>query len=467
MKEYCGLVGIYGHPEAARLAYLGLYALQHRGQESAGIISWDGHEVRAERGMGLVAEVFTEGQLDRLAGDVALGHVRYSTAGDSSLNEAQPLVVRYSGGFMAVGHNGNIVNALEIRAHLVEEGSIFQSTSDSEVIVHLIARSRQKSFADRIVDALSKIRGAYSLLFLKDDELIAIRDPYGFRPLVLGKLADSSWVIVSETCALDLIEARLVRELDPGEMLIINRQGIVSHKPFASQPQRFCVFEYIYFARPDSVLGGRSVHAIRKELGRQLARETKVEADLVIAVPDSGTSAALGFAEESGIAYDLGLIRNRYVGRTFIEPRQSIRHFGVKVKLNAVKDVLCGKRVIIIDDSLVRATTSRKIVKMIRAAGATQVHLRIASPPMRYPCYYGIDTPTRRELIASTHSVEEICRYITSDSLAYLSIAGMKKAIDPAADPKEEENICLACFTGDYPISFPGEEIMQSARYRE
>lgn len=462
LKEYCGLVGIYGHSEAARLAYLGLYALQHRGQESAGIISWDGHELKTERSMGLVAEVFTEERLDRLPGEVAVGHVRYSTAGDSSLNEAQPLVVRYSGGVMAIAHNGNIVNALQIRERLVEEGSIFQSTSDSEVIVHLIARSRQKSFADRIIDALSRVSGAYSLIFLNGDELIAVRDPYGFRPLVLGSLGDSSWVVVSETCALDLIEARFVREIEPGEMLIINRQGMFSRKPFAAEPQKFCVFEYIYFARPDSDLRGKNVHLVRKEFGRQLARETKVDADLVIAIPDSGTSAALGFSEESGIAYDLGLIRNRYVGRTFIEPRQSIRHFGVKVKLNAVRDVLCGKRVIVIDDSLVRATTGRKIVKMIRAAGAREVHIRIASPPMRYPCYYGIDTPTRRELIASTHSVEEICRYITSDSLAYLSIEGMKKAID-----SKEEDICLACFTGEYPIFFPGEEIIQTDRHRE
>lgn len=462
LKEYCGLVGIYGHSEAARLAYLGLYALQHRGQESAGIISWDGHELKTERSMGLVAEVFTEERLDRLPGEVAVGHVRYSTAGDSSLNEAQPLVVRYSGGVMAIAHNGNIVNALQIRERLVEEGSIFQSTSDSEVIVHLIARSRQKSFADRIIDALSRVSGAYSLIFLNGDELIAVRDPYGFRPLVLGSLGDSSWVVVSETCALDLIEARFVREIEPGEMLIINRQGMFSRKPFAAEPQKFCVFEYIYFARPDSDLRGKNVHLVRKEFGRQLARETKVDADLVIAIPDSGTSAALGFSEESGIAYDLGLIRNRYVGRTFIEPRQSIRHFGVKVKLNAVRDVLCGKRVIVIDDSLVRATTGRKIVKMIRAAGAREVHMRIASPPMRYPCYYGIDTPTRRELIASTHSVEEICRYITSDSLAYLSIEGMKKAID-----SKEEDICLACFTGEYPIFFPGEEIIQTDRHRE
>ncbi|MEW5804019.1 MAG: amidophosphoribosyltransferase [bacterium] len=462
LKEYCGLVGIYRAPEAAKLAYLGLYALQHRGQESAGIISWDGHEMKIERGMGHAADVFTEERLERLSGDIAVGHVRYSTAGDSSIIEAQPLVVRYSDGLMAVAHNGNIVNALQIRESLVEEGSIFQSTSDSEVIVHLIARSRQKSFADRIIDALQKINGAYSLLFLKDDELIAVRDPYGFRPLCLGSLGGAP-VIVSETCALDLIEAQFVREIEPGEMLIINRHGAFSQKPLTPQPEKFCVFEYIYFARPDSVLRGKNVHVVRAEFGRQLARETKVDADLVISIPDSGTSAALGFSEEAGIVYDMGLIRNRYVGRTFIEPRQSIRHFGVKVKLNAVKDVLRGKRVVIIDDSLVRATTSRKIVKMVQAAGAQEVHMRIASPPVRYPCFYGIDMPTRKELIASTHSVEEICRYVTSDSLEYLSIEGMKNALGCS----DKNDICHACFTGEYPISFPGEEITQVNRHRE
>ena len=462
LKEYCGLVGIYGAPEAAKLAYLGLYALQHRGQESAGIISWDSHELKVERGMGHAADVFTEERLERLPGEIAVGHVRYSTSGDSGLNEAQPLVVRYSDGVMAVAHNGNIVNALEIREQLVEEGSIFQSTTDSEVIVHLIARSRQKSFADRIIDALQKINGAYSLLFLKGDEMIAIRDPYGFRPLCLGSIGDSSLVVVSETCALDLIEAQFIREIEPGEMLIINRHGMFSQKPLAPQPEKFCVFEYIYFARPDSIIRGKNVHVIRKEFGRQLARETMVDADLIISIPDSGTSAALGFSEESGVAYDMGLIRNRYVGRTFIEPRQSIRHFGVKVKLNAVKDVLRGKRVIIIDDSLVRATTSRKIVKMVRAAGAKEVHMRIASPPVKSPCFYGIDMPTRKELIASTHSNEEICRYITSDSLAYLSMDGVRKAIG-----SNREDTCHACFSGEYPVCFPGEEITQAGRHRE
>lgn len=456
LKEYCGLVGVFGHPEAANLVYLGLYALQHRGQESAGIVSYNNGELYIERGMGKVAELFTEERLRKMPGQVAIGHVRYSTAGDSSINEAQPLVVRYSEGQMAVAHNGNLVNAEQIREQLVEDGSIFQSTTDSEVIVHLIARSRQDTFADRIIDSLNKIKGAFSLIFQKGEELIVVRDPYGFRPLCLGSLGDSTYVVASETCALDLIEAKFIREIEPGEMLIINKSGLHSQRPFPPAPLRFCVFEYIYFARPDSVLNGKSVHLVRKEFGRQLAKETGVEADLVISVPDSGTSAALGYAKEACLPYDLGLIRNRYVGRTFIEPKQAIRHFGVKVKLNAIREVLRHKRVIVLDDSIVRATTSRKIVKMIRAAGAREVHMRIASPPVIDPCFYGIDIPTRMELVAATHSADEIRRYITSDTLGYLSVEGMNKALGLNGD-----DICAACFTGKYPIEFPMEKVTQ------
>ena len=456
LHEYCGLVGIYGHPEAANLAYLGLYALQHRGQESAGIVSHHKGTLKVEKGMGRVADVFSEERLQRLPGKLAIGHVRYSTAGDSDVKEIHPLVVRYSEGEMAVAHNGNLVNADQIRDQLVEDGSIFQSTTDSEVIVHLISRSRENTFVDRIIDSLNKIKGAYSLLFLKDNKLIAVRDPYGFRPLSLGVIGESSYVVVSETCVLDLIEARFIREIEPGEMLIISESGLISQKPFIPKPKRFCVFEYIYFARPDSILNGKNVHNVRKEFGRQLARETKVEADLVIAVPASGTSAALGYAEESKLPFDLGLIRNRYVGRTFIEPKQSIRHFGVKVKLNAIQDVLRDKRVVVIDDSIVRATTSRKIVRMIRDIGAKEIHMRIASPPVKWPCFYGIDTPTRKELVAATHSLEEIRHYITSDTLGYLSIPGMNKAVGSDGD-----DICQACFTGDYPVDFPSEKVTQ------
>ncbi len=438
------------------MAYLGLYALQHRGQESAGIVTHYNGELKMERGMGRVADIFNEERLEKLPGEVAIGHVRYSTAGDSGINEVHPLVVRYSEGEMAVAHNGNLVNAEQIKEQLVEDGSIFQSTTDSEVIVHLIARSRETSFSDRIIDTLTSVKGAYSLLFLKDGQLVAVRDPYGFRPLCLGSLGESSYVIASETCVLDLIEAKFIREIEPGEMLIIDESGIISLMPFATQPNRFCVFEYIYFARPDSMLLGKTVHLVRKEFGRQLARDHMERADLVIPVPDSGKSAALGFAEEAGIPFDFGLIRNRYVGRTFIEPKQSIRHFGVKVKLNAIRDVLEGKRVVVIDDSIVRATTSRKIIKMIKDAGAREVHMRIAAPPVQYPCYYGIDMPNRKELIAATHSLEEIRRYITSDSLGYLSVSGMNKALESTGD-----GFCQACFTGRYPIDFPAEKAVQ------
>jgi amidophosphoribosyltransferase len=448
--EECGVVGIYGHPEAANLAYLSLYALQHRGQESAGIVSSNGQTLLAHRGMGLVADIFDEKIIRRLDGSSAVGHNRYSTAGSTVLKNSQPLVVKYTHGSLAVAHNGNLVNAEELRARLEAHGSIFQSTVDTEVILHLIAASRGTRLVDRIIEALWQVRGAYSLVFLSEDEMVAVRDPYGFRPLVLGRIKDGSketHVVASETCALDLIGAAYEREVGPGEVLSFTLQGITTHAPFPHEPLSRCVFEHIYFARPDSVVYGRSVYQTRKEFGRQLAREAPIHADIVIPVPDSGVPAALGYAEEARLPFEMGLIRNHYVGRTFIEPQESIRHFGVKVKLNAQPEVLRGKRVVVVDDSIVRGTTSRKIVKMIHDAGAREVHLRISSPPTTGPCFYGVDTPTRRELIAFSHSVEEIRQYITADSLAYLSETGMYAALKERLG-----GFCDACFTGRYPV---------------
>ncbi|HZN95270.1 MAG TPA: amidophosphoribosyltransferase, partial [Myxococcales bacterium] len=445
----CGVFGIVGHPEASNLAYLGLHALQHRGQESAGIVSADGGRLHVHRQMGLVADTFTAQVLSGLPGPAAIGHVRYSTAGGSYVKNAQPLVVAYAGGQMAVAHNGNLTNAQALRDELEQSGAIFQSDSDSEVIIHLIARSRQPTFEQKVVEALQRVQGAYSLLFLTGRELVAVRDPFGFRPLVLGALRGAH-VLTSETTALDLIEAELVREIEPGEMVVIDEGGLRSSRPLTSPRLGRCVFEHVYFAKPDSVLFGSSVYDVRKKMGMQLAREQPAQADLVIAVPDSGVSAAIGYSQVSGIPYDVGLIRSHYVGRTFIEPQQSIRHFGVKLKLSAVRAVLRGKRVVVVDDSIVRGTTSRKIVKMIKAAGAAEVHLRISSPPTQWPCYYGIDTPSRQELIASSHTVEEIARYVTADSLGYLSLEGLGKAL---GDP-ERSTFCTACFSGKY---FAGE----------
>ena len=448
--EECGVVGIYGHPEAANLAYLALYALQHRGQESAGIASSNGQTLLVHRGMGLVADVFDEKIIRRLEGSSAIGHNRYSTAGSTILKNSQPLVVKYTHGSLAIGHNGNLVNAEELRMRLETRGSIFQSTVDTEVILHLIAASRAERLVERIIEALWQVRGAYSLVFLSENEMIAVRDPYGFRPLVLGRMLngeEDTYVVASETCALDLIGATYEREVAPGEVLLFTEQGMTSHSPFPHEPLSRCVFEYIYFARPDSLLYGKSVYQARKEFGRQLAREAPVPADIVIPVPDSGVPAALGYAEEAGLPFEMGLIRNHYVGRTFIEPLESIRHFGVKVKLNAQPELLREKRVVVVDDSIVRGTTSRKIVSMLRAAGATEVHLRISSPPTTGPCFYGVDTPTRRELIASAHSVEEIRRFVTADSLAYLSEAGMYAALRD-----QGSRFCDACFTNRYPV---------------
>ncbi len=445
-REKCGVVGIYGHPEAANLAYLGLCALQHRGQEAAGIVSSDGQVLVSHRGIGLVADIFREDIVRRLKGHAAIGHNRYSTTGSSHLKNAQPLVVEYGRGGLAVAHNGNLVNAEELRTQLEARGSIFQSTVDTEVIIHLIAASQAETLEDRVVEALRQVRGAYSLVFLSPEKLIAARDPFGFRPLVLGQVK-GVWVIASETCALDLVDATYEREIEPGEVVVISESGLESYRPFAPTATAACIFEYIYFARPDSTIFGRNVYAARKQLGRQLARESPIAADIVVPVPDSGVPAAIGYAEESGIPFEMGLIRNHYVGRTFIEPRDAIRHFGVKVKLNAQRDVLSGKRVVVVDDSIVRGTTSRKIVKMIRDAGAREVHVRISCPPTIGPCFYGIDTPTRDELIASSHSVEEIRAFITADSLAYLSEEGMYAFLGG-----RREGFCDACFTNRYPV---------------
>jgi amidophosphoribosyltransferase len=452
--EECGVFGIHGHPEAANMTYLGLYALQHRGQESAGIASTDGEGIIFHKEMGLVADIFSEEVLSRLPGSMAIGHVRYSTTGSSELKNAQPVVVDFESGSIAVAHNGNLVNAHEIRRELEISGSIFQSSMDTEVIVHLIARSRKERIEDRIVDALNQVRGAYSLLFMTRDKLIAVRDPHGIRPLVLGKMkGEGGTVVCSESCALDLIEAQYVREVEPGEMLVVDGRGVQSHRPFLPAVERFCIFEHVYFARPDSILGGASIYEVRKALGRRLAKECPADADVVIPVPDSGVPAALGFSEESGIPFEMGLIRNHYVGRTFIEPQQTIRHFGVKIKLNAVRGVVSGKRVVVVDDSIVRGTTGRKIIKMIRAAGAREIHVRVSSPPTCYPCFYGIDTPLRRDLIAATHTREEINTYLTSDSLGYLSIEGLHSCV-----PNRQTTYCDACFSGNYTIPLETEE---------
>jgi amidophosphoribosyltransferase len=445
--EECGVVGVYGHDEAATLAYLSLYALQHRGQESAGIVASNGEALIAHRGMGLVADIFGHDILSRLEGRLAIGHNRYSTSGSTVLKNCQPFVVEWAQGALAIAHNGNLVNAEELREKLERRGSIFQSTSDTEVIIHLIAASNGSTLLERIVDALAQVRGAYSLVFMTEDQIIAARDPSGFRPLALGRIGDG-WVVASETCAFDLIEARYEREIQPGEILMIGKRGVESVRPFPPAPRHNCVFEYIYFARPDSQVFGRNVYEVRKGLGRQLARESGVPADIVIPVPDSGVPAAIGYAEEAGIPFEMGLIRNHYVGRTFIEPQSSIRHFGVKVKLNALHQVLEGKRVVVVDDSIVRGTTSKKLVTMIRAAGAREVHMRISSPPTTNPCYYGIDTPTKEELIASSQSLETIRGYLGADSLAYLSVPGMYRFTGG-----EGTGFCDACFTGNYPVA--------------
>ncbi|MEO8502083.1 MAG: amidophosphoribosyltransferase, partial [Vicinamibacteria bacterium] len=453
-KDQCGIFGVFGHPEASNLTYLGLYALQHRGQESAGIVSSDGEKLKAVRGMGLVSEVFpSEDSIASLTGPFAMGHVRYSTTGESTERNIQPLLIGCQRGEIAVAHNGNIVNADILRGQLEAAGSIFQSSSDTEVLLHLYARARIGPVEDAIASSLLKARGAYSVLFLTDSALVAARDPMGIRPLVLGKLGDA-YVVSSETCAFDLIEATYIRDVAPGEVLVIDKDGLRSFFPFPKDAARHCVFEHVYFARPDSKVFGRSVLGSRLEMGRRLARESAVPADVVVPVPDSGIGAALGYAEESGLPYVMGLVRNHYIGRTFIEPKQKVRSFGVRIKLNPVREVLEGKRVMLIDDSIVRGTTSRKIVELIRSAGALEVHLRISSPPTTHPCHYGIDTPRRSELIASSQTVEEIRQKVGADTLSYLSQEGLIASVGDASGTRH----CTACFTGNYAIPVREEE---------
>ena len=460
-QEECAVFGVYGHPEAANLAYLGLYAMQHRGQESSGIVTSDGSAQYVELGMGLVADIFSPERIARLHGDMAIGHNRYSTSGESHIKNGQPLAIENSMGSLAIAHNGNLVNASEIRAELEEHGSIFRSSVDTEVIVHLVSKSVEPSFPARVIEALLQLKGAYSLLAMTETELIAVRDPYGFRPLAMGKL-NGATVFASETCAFDLIGAEYVRDVEHGEMIVVSADGVKSFFPFQKKPKHQCVFEFIYFARPDSIVFGRGVHGVRKAMGRALAREMPVEADIVIAVPDSGVPAAMGYAEEAGIPFDTGLIRNHYIGRTFIEPSQSIRHFGVKIKLNPIRELLEGKRVVVVDDSIVRGTTCRKIIGMIKGAGAKEVHMRVGSPPTMYSCFYGIDTPTKNELIASSHSVETIKNFLGCDTLAYLSREKMLELFG-----EEKNDFCTACFDGNYPVARPGMDILQSELFEQ
>jgi amidophosphoribosyltransferase len=448
-REECGVMGIAGHPEAANLAYLGLYALQHRGQESCGIVSRNASQMHVHRGMGLVADVFDQKVIRRLNGRYAIGHVRYSTAGSSTLREAQPFLAESSQTHLAVAHNGNLTNARAIRAELEGQGSIFQSTMDSEVFVHLLARSHG-TLAERLTDTLSRVRGAYSVVLLSDDALLAARDPYGFRPLSLGRLG-SAWVVASETCAFDLIGANYEREVEPGEIVVIRRGRLRSLQPLPKTPERFCIFEHIYFSRPDSMVFGSNVYQVRKRLGRALAEEGAVQADIVVPVLDSGSAAALGYAEAAGLPYETALIRNHYVRRTFIEPEASIRLFGVRVKHNPIREVVEGKRLVVVEDSIVRGTTLHKLVTLFRAAGAREVHVRVSSPPTIGPCYYGIDTPTREELIAANQSVEEIRNTLGADSLVYLSLNALRQV-----EASMKHGFCDACFSGEYII--PAEE---------
>ncbi len=447
-REACGIVGVYGHPEAAKLVYLGLYALQHRGQESAGIVSSDGKNIYTHRGKGLVNDVFTQPILDSLAGPIAIGHVRYSTTGSNLIANAQPLTANYRGGQLAVAHNGNITNAAELRRELEGRGAIFQTSTDSEIILHMIAQSTTDDLEEALTTSLGRLKGAYSLLFLREDKIIALKDPRGIRPLCVGTL-DGATVVASESCALDIMDAQYLKELRPGEMLVLEEGGAKVEHPFPAQEEKFCVFEYIYFSRPDSMIHNKSIEAIRNRLGHRLAIEHPADADLVIAVPDSSNAAAIGYAEECGLPYKIGLIRNHYIGRTFIEPEDRIRHFGVKIKLNAVRSVLKDKRVVVVDDSMVRGTTAGKIVTMLRKAGAKEIHFRLSAPPWRNPCFYGIDTPSEGELIANNMTVEEIGKKMGADSIGFLSVEGLMSSV-----PKQL-GYCTACFTGDYSAGKP------------
>jgi len=464
LREECGVVAIHGHPDAARQTYLGLYALQHRGQESAGIATADGTSLSNIKGMGLVADIFTEEVLAKLNGNMAIGHTRYSTTGDSALLNAQPIRVDSTKGLIAIAHNGNLVNLGNVRAKLEREGAFFQTTSDSEIIVQLIAHSREGTLVDAIADSLRQVDGAFSIVMMTRDRIFAARDPRGFRPLSMGRITNpdgpDTIVFASETCAFDLLRAKFERDVQPGELVMVTRDGVTSRQYSTGIPQSSCIFEHVYFARPDSKIYNRWVQESREEMGRQLVRESHVDADLVVPVPDSGVTAAIGYAAESGLPFRFGLIRNHYVGRTFIEPEQRVRDFGVKLKLNPVRNLLEGKRIILVDDSIIRGTTSRKIVRMVRAAGAKEVHLRISCPPTISPCFYGVDTPRKKDLIAANNSIEEIRRYIEADSLAYLSLDGLQKACDGG----EGNRYCIACYTGDYPTQWVDvEDILPAA----
>ncbi len=462
--EECGVVAIYGHPEASNLAYLGLYALQHRGQESAGISACDGTRIHTHKSMGHVADIFTPDRLAQLHGNMAIGHTRYSTAGDTVLLNAQPFAVDCNKGQIAVAHNGNITNAAELRADLESDGSIFQASSDTEVILHLVARSRERTLAGALREALLQLEGAFSLVFLAKDRIIIARDPHGFRPLAMGQMELSggrtSYVFASETCAFDLINAVYLNDVEPGEMVIIGPEGMTRERYAPVRDRAHCVFEHVYFSRPDSVVFGRSVYESREKMGRMLAIQTPAKADVVVPVPDSGVAAAIGFSSESGIPFRHGLIRNHYVGRTFIEPSQAIRDFGVKLKLNPVRSLLEGKSVVLVDDSIVRGTTSRKLVRMVRSAGAREVHLRISCPPTISPCFYGVDTPTKKELIAANNTVEEIRKFVEADSLGYLSLPSLREAVGD-----ENHDYCYACYTGNYPTELINiEDLMQASK---
>ncbi|MTJ81004.1 MAG: amidophosphoribosyltransferase [Telmatospirillum sp.] len=454
LHEECGVFGIYGHHDAASHTALGLHALQHRGQEAAGIVTSDGEHFHSHRGPGHVADNFgSEAVIKTLEGHMAIGHVRYSTTGETMLRNVQPLFADFEFGGLAIGHNGNLTNALTIRKQLVRRGCLFQSTTDTEVIVHLIAISLYATVEERMIDALRQVEGAYSLVALTQTSVIGVRDPLGIRPLVLGRLPGGAWILASETCALDIVGAQFVRDVEPGEVIILDHTGLRSIKPFAKSHCRFCIFEYIYFARPDSVLEGTSVYGVRKQIGRELAKESAVDADVVIPVPDSGVPAALGYAAEANIPFELGIIRNHYVGRTFIEPTDTIRHLGVKLKHNANRLHIAGKRVILVDDSIVRGTTSTKIVEMVRQAGATEVHMRISSPPTTHSCFYGIDTPEREKLLAFKHDVAAMAKLIGVDSLAFISLDGLYRAVGEEKRNNHQPQFCDACFTGDYPVA--------------
>lgn len=458
LREECGVFGIYGHADAARLTYLGLYALQHRGQESCGIVTSDGAQLISERTMGHVRDSFDEQRLDRLRGQNAIGHVRYSTAGEVSIRECQPFSVVCQHGPIAICHNGNLPFASEDRKTLEKEGAIFSSTSDTEVVLHQVARSRAANFVEAIPEVLRETEGAFSMLFLTPKELIAIRDPRGFRPLALGRL-DDAWVIASETCAFDLIDAKYVRDVEPGEMIVVNEEGLRSSHPLKPERHSMCIFEHVYFARPDSIIFGQSVNLSRHKMGQRLAIEQPADADIVVPVPDSGVAAAIGYSAESGLPFRLGLVRNHYVGRTFIEPRQSIRSFGVRIKLNPVRQLIENKRIVLIDDSIVRGTTSKKIVRMVREAGAKEIHVRISCPPTVSPCYYGVDTPNKSELIAANYSIEGIRDFIEADSLGYLSLEGMLSST--GLNPDES---CVACWNEKYPTRITREAETMHAR---